>query len=150
MDIFIVIFAFQRSKRKVANVYLTYLCHTCRTWLSSVQSPRLHCCNIPTPCPALIFMHFCMYTALYRFLRDGVINMRLVRKTEPVLYLSSTLEFLLVPAGKSSHCRGLNHPRHCEYRCEAENQESHLPPVYERDKNRQHHAGHILDYDTKS
>lgn len=106
---FFVILAFQRSKRKVANVYLTYLCHTCRTWLSSVLSPRLHCCNIPTPRPPLIYLHFSMYTALCRFLRDEVINMLLVRKTEPVLYLSSTLAFLPIPAGESSHCRSLNH-----------------------------------------
>lgn len=78
MDISIVILAFQRSKQKVTSVYLTYLCHMCRTWLSSVLSPRLHCCNIPTLRPALVYLHLSIFTALCRFLRDGVINMWLV------------------------------------------------------------------------
>jgi hypothetical protein len=71
-------------------------------------------------------------------------------KQEPAPYLSSTLERLLIPVGKASHCCGLNHSCHRKYRREAENQECHLPSIYEGDENGQTHVAHILCYDPKS
>lgn len=69
MDISIVILAFQRSKQKVTSVYLTYLCHMCRTWLSSVLSPRLHCSNIPTLRPALVYLHLSIFYSTLQILK---------------------------------------------------------------------------------